>query len=65
MKLKISYLQAMQVKAEELKDKGNLKFGNANYQEALDFYENALTITALITREGPDIGIRWISDLCP
>ena len=55
----------MQVKAEELKDKGNLHFGNANYQEALDLYENALTITALITREGPDIGIRWISDLCP
>jgi len=39
-------------KAEELKNKGNVYFGKAKYQEALDLYENALTLTALITRPG-------------
>ena len=47
--------QYPQAKAEELKNKGNVYFGKAKYQEALDLYENALTLTALITRKRPDI----------
>ena len=49
------------MEVEGLKHRGNLEFGNAKYQEALDAYEAALELTALITRERPDIGMFWIS----
>ena len=49
------------MEVEGLKHRGNLEFGNAKYQEALDAYEAALELTALITRERPDIGMFLIS----